>query len=649
MKNQFSLLPVFLLITAILFPGGAFSAEPAAESDIEAIISGMTLEEKVGQMMAVSFRIWKEIPDENDATVQNSEQDIPAVHITELNDEIRECLQKYHFGSVILFAENCHDAEQTLRLVAEMQAANQAGGGIPLLFSTDQEGGTITRLGFGTSGPGNMALAATGDPQNAAVMAGICGEELRLLGIHADYAPVLDVNNNPGNPVIGVRSFSDSPDVVSAFGTAYIQGLHSAGTMATVKHFPGHGNTGTDSHTGLPSIDQDYQALKECELVPFRAAIDAGVDMIMTAHIQYPQIEKETYVSCSTGETISLPATMSRTILTDILREDMGFDGVIVTDALDMAAISDNFTDEDMIRLTIRAGADMLILPPVKDTSIFRRVRDMTDRAVQMVRDGQVSEERVDESVRRILRLKRKYGLLNQTDFTVTDEQVSAAVSGIGSEASRLKAWEMAGKALTLVKNENQAFPAVLQPGEKALILFADSCASRAGTGELVKQILESRGAIPENAEITVMKNTAENGTDCLEAALQVDHVILVHRVYNLACLDPATDDGFSSAVFDSIIEARHAVNKPVIVVSCDLPYDAARFPGADAMLLTYGATAMRAVPAASTGAGSAYMPNLPAALCACFGQEAAEGKLPVHIPALDDRYQITDQFLYGR
>ncbi len=647
MKNRLIPMIALTLIAAMIFSGGTAVSAPTGDPEIEAILSGMTLEEKTGQMMAVAFRVWKDIPDGEAVTVENTEQEIPAVNITELNPEIRECLGKYHFGSVVLFAQNCQSAEQTLRLVADMQAANQAGGGIPLLFSVDQEGGSVTRLGFGTSGPGNMALAATGDPENAERMARIYGEELRLLGIHADYAPVMDVNNNPNNPVIGVRSFSDDPETVSEYGRAYIRGLHDTGTISTVKHFPGHGNTETDSHTGLPLISSGYEELKAFELAPFRAAIEAGADMVMTAHIQYPQIEKETYVSKSTGEEIFLPATMSRTILTDILRGDLGFEGVIVSDALDMAAIADNFTDEDMLLLTIRAGVDMLILPTVMDTTIFQKVQDLAELAVRLVREGKIGEDRIDESVRRILTLKKKYGLLDQKDFTVTDEQTEAAVKGVGSESNRQTAMEIAQKALTLVRNENQAFPFSVQAGEKALILFADSCASRAGAGELAKQMLDGGGVLPENAVIDVMVNTSENGDECLDAAKLADHVILVNRVYNANCLKPDTGDGFSTAVFDRIIEARHAAGKTVTVVSCQLPYDAARFPEADAILLAYGSSPMRAVPATS-GEGSAWVPNLPAALCACFGQTLPEGKLPVRIPALDEQYRITDQILYG-
>ena len=643
-----------IVLTAALLLMGTFAGAAegdAGDMDIEAMIAGMTLEQKVGQMMLASFRVWKEVPeadDEAQPTVENVEQEVPAVNVTELNREIRACLARYHFGGIVLFAENCRDAEQTLRLVAEMQQANQAGSDIPLLFSVDQEGGSVTRLGFGTSGPGNMALAAAGDPQDAAAMAAIYGEELGLLGIHADYAPVMDVNNNANNPVIGVRSFSDDPETVAEYGVSYLQGLHSAGAMCTVKHFPGHGNTGTDSHTGLPRIDSTYEELKAFELVSFQAAIDAGADMVMTAHIQYPQIETGTWTSRATGEEINLPATMSPVILTDILRGDMGFEGVVVSDALDMRAVADNFTDEDMLCLTINAGVDMLILPCVYDTANFRRVQSMMDLAVQLVRDGKISQARVDDAVRRILTLKQKYGLLDQKDFTVTDSRVSRAVNGIGSEAHRQKALEIAEKALTLVKNEGGAFPIAMQPGESALILFADSCASRFFTGELVKQRLSALGALPEDAKIDVMVNDRENGDACVEAAARADHVVLVHRTYNAACLDPATDDGFSTEVFDRIIAARHEAQKAVIVVSCQLPYDAARFTEADAMLLTYGSSPMRAQPA-ETGEGSAYVPNLPAALCACFGVGEAKGRLPVDLPALNDSYGFDDEILYSR
>ena len=521
-----------------------------------------------------------------------------------------------------------------------MQKANQEGGGLPLLVSTDQEGGYIVRMTYGTTGPGNMALTATGDPENARKMASIYAEELGLLGVHADYAPVLDTNNNPNNPVIGVRAFSDNPQTVAEYGTAYIEGLHDGGMIATIKHFPGHGNTDTDSHTGFPCIQSSYEELKSFELVPFQKAIDAGADMVMTAHIQYPKIETDTYTSKTTKEKVYLPATMSDTILTDILRGDMGFEGVVVTDALDMAAVTDNFSTEDTIRMTINAGADMLILPTIMNMSLYDKNIEMTEMAIRLARDGKISMDRIDESVRRILTLKQKYGLLDQTDFNVTEEAVNASVNGIGKAENRETAWEMAEQAVTVYKNDDGAYPVKMEDGQKALILFSDSAAGRAGAGELAKKMLTEKEALPKDADITIMVNTQDNEKKCLKAAKNADHVILVYRTIGADSLDPDTEAGFSSAVFDRVIEERHKAGKKVIFVSCQLPYDAARFPEADAIVLTYGSGLMEELPP-KTGKNSAYMPNLPAALCACFGQGDANGSLPVTIPSLDKKYRM--------
>ena len=607
---------------------------------VEEIVKNMTLEEKIGQMMIPSFRIWQDLRTE-EAKKQIEDGETPEkTNITELNDEIRSCLEKNHFGGTLLFAENFKDAEQTYRLIQDLQASNQKGSSIPLFVAADQEGGYVSRIGFGTCGIGNMALAATGNKDSAKEMAKIYGEELKALGLNMDFSPVIDVNNNPSNPVIGVRSFSDDPGTVSEFGVAYMEGLNDAGVIATLKHFPGHGDTDTDSHTGFPLIDKSYEELKDFELIPYRTAIDGGAEMIMTAHIQYPQIEKETYVSVSTGEKVYLPATMSKTILTDILRDDMGFEGVIVTDALDMRAITDHFAFEDVLCMTINAGADMLILPIVTNTDLFEQTDGVVELTVNLVNEGKISEERINDAVTRILRLKEKHGIPDLNDFSVSDAQIKEANDIAGSAEHREQAWKLAEKSLTVVKNENNAFP-LANPDGDTLILFADSCASRAGYGELAAQMLEK-----EN--VTVMKNTKENKKECLDAAKSAENVILISRAYNEACLDPETDDGFSTEAFDEIIEQRHKEGKSVIVISCQLPYDAARFPEADAMILTYCSSTMRALPPDS-GEGSAYSPNLAAAIVACFEGEECTGKLPVNIPKLNEEYKISDEILYER
>ena len=609
---------------------------------VASLVGSMTLEEKIGQMMIPSFRIWQDLRNTSSSDDGNAEQQEPEkIKITELNDEIRQCIERNHFGGTLLFAENIKDAEQTYRLICDIQASNQKGSSIPMLIAADQEGGSVARIGFGTYGVGNMALAATGDPESAYEMAAIYGTEMQALGLNMDFAPVVDINNNPANPVIGVRSFSDDPQTVAEFGTAFMNGLSSTGTVATLKHFPGHGDTVTDSHTGFPTINKTYDELKEFELIPYVNAIENGAEMIMTAHIQYPEIEKETYTSISTGETVYLPATMSKTILNDILKGDMGFDGVIVTDALDMAAIKDNFAFEDTLCMTINAGVDMIILPIITDTDNFELTDGVVGMTAGLVKDGKISEDRIDDAVTRILTLKEKHGILDQTDFTVKDTDIEKINALFEDPANREKSMELAEKSLTLLKNENNAYPLTDAQDESTLILFADSCASRAGYGESVKQALG-------NENITVMVNSAENGGECIDAALEADNVILISRAYNYACLDPETGDGFSTAVFDEIIAKRHEADKTVIVISCQLPYDAARFPDADAVILCYWSSPMRTI-LPETGEGSAYSPNLEAAIIACFEGKELTGTLPVNIPVLSDDNKFTDEIMFER
>ena len=270
-----------------------------------------------------------------------------------------------------------------------------------------------------------------------------------------------------------------------------------------------------DSHTGFPVINKTYDELKAFELIPFRAAAENGAEMIMTAHIQYPKIESETYISVSTGEEVYLPATMSKTILTDILRQDMGFEGVIVTDALDMGAISDNFAFDYVLAKTINAGADMLILPLITNQENFERTDGVVGLTASLVKEGKIPEERIDDAVRRILLLKEKRGILDESDFAVTDEGIANAERLVGSEENRAKEWELAEKALTIVKNENGAFP-LADPDGETLILFADSCASRAGYGELARRMLSGKN-------IKVMVNTSGTNSECLNAAANAE------------------------------------------------------------------------------------------------------------------------------
>lgn len=598
------------------------SQEELVNERIEEILAGMTLEQKVHQMMFMSFRV------------------------PELSETMLTCLEEYNFGGFIIFGQNVVDIDQTMNFISRVQTANQNGDGIPMFIGIDQEGGGVTRLCYGTVGVGNMALAATGDPTEANAMAFVHGSELNALGINTNFAPVMDVNNNPANPVIGIRSFSDNPSVAAEYGVEFMNGLTASGIISTLKHFPGYGNTDVDSHTGFPCINSTYEELQQFELIPFQAAIDAGVDMIMTAHIQYPQIETQTYISTSTGEEVYIPATMSHTILTDILRDDMGFEGVIVTDALAMDAIADNFAPEDVICMTIDAGADMLMIPFAYDDEGVQTVTEWTDLAVSLVEEGRIDESQIDAAVRHILRVKINNGIIDLTSFEVTPDEISNASAIVGATGQPV-AERIAYEALTLLQNNNNAFPLELQEDDSVLVLFADTCASRVGNGDLVRQGLIEQGVITEDTEFFVMVNNADNAAECISMAQEATHVILVYCTYNAACLDPSTTDGFSSATIDSIIAARHEAGLNVILISCGLPYDAARFPDADAILLAYGSSPVSGV-ADDINVQTTFSPNLPCALYSCFGVGEPGGRLPVNIPALDANYQFTDEVLFS-
>ena len=231
------------------------------------------------------------------------------------------------------------------------------------MLAIDQEGGIVYRLGSGTALPGNMAIGATNDPKLAKEAGQIIGRELSALGLNVDFAPVLDTNNNPQNPVIGLRSFSSDPNRVAYLGIPMMKGIQDYNVAVAAKHFPGHGDTAVDSHTGLPLVDKSLAELEKLELLPFKKAMDAGVDLLMTAHIQYPQIEKDQVVSKETGEKIYVPATLSDDILTGLVRKKYGYKGVIVSDAMGMDAIAKNFGEVEAVKMAIKAGVDLVLMP----------------------------------------------------------------------------------------------------------------------------------------------------------------------------------------------------------------------------------------------------------------------------------------------
>ncbi|GAA0982149.1 hypothetical protein GCM10009555_051560 [Acrocarpospora macrocephala] len=309
-----------------------------------------------------------------------------------------QVIKKFHLGGMILFpgTGNIVDAKQLAQLTAGLRAASPD---VPFLIGVDQENGLVSRLGdLVTKLPGAQTLGETGNPANARAAAKITGTELRALGISMDFAPVADVNVNPKNPVIGPRAYGSDPDLVADMVSAAVKGFHDSGIAATAKHFPGHGDTATDSHTALPVIRHTRAEWERLDAPPFRAAISSGVDAIMTAHILMPRLD-------SSGD----PATLSKKILTGLLRNELGFKGVISTDALNMEGVRAKYGDSEVAVRAILAGADILLMPPDLPTAY--------EAILTAINSGRITQTRLDQSVRRILKLKSNRSLYNKNFF----------------------------------------------------------------------------------------------------------------------------------------------------------------------------------------------------------------------------------------
>lgn len=330
----------------------------------------MTLREKIGQMIMTGFSDSKITP------------------------ELLELIREYKISNIILFNRNIVNVEQTRNLCVALDKTIREHTNTPPFISIDQEGGVVRRLPDDINNiPSAMLIGATGDEKNAFSAGKITGEELKALGINIDLAPVLDVNSNPGNPVIGVRSYSSNPDLVARFGIQMMKGLQASKVMPVVKHFPGHGDTEVDSHLGLPVIEKDMDQLFQCELIPFIQAIENGVPCIMSSHILFSKLDSN-----------NRPATMSKAILTDLLRHKLGFKGIIMTDCMEMGAIKDNYGTAYGTVDAIKAGAQLICISHTPQ--LVKEAIHAIEKAVQ---EGEIAMDIIDAAVENILKHKKLY------------------------------------------------------------------------------------------------------------------------------------------------------------------------------------------------------------------------------------------------
>ncbi|OON72531.1 glycoside hydrolase family 3 protein [Streptomyces tsukubensis] len=561
---------------------------PRDRARLRSLVNRMSLEEKVGQLFVM--RVYgHSATDPDPADVASNRQEIGV-------DSAAELISKFHVGGIIYFtwAHNTRDPLQIAGLSNGIQRAGLAQRvPVPVLVSTDQEHGAVARIGApATLLPGAMALGAGGSAADAREAATISGKELAAMGVRQDYAPDADVNINPANPVIGVRSFGSDPAAVSRMVSAQVRGYQEgAGIAAAVKHFPGHGDTATDSHYGFPVIEHTREQWRTLDAPPFQAAIGAGIDVIMTAHIMVPALDPS-------GD----PATLSRPILTGVLREELGYEGVVVTDSLRMEGVRTKYGDDRVPVLALKAGVDQLLDPP--DIAVAWQA------VCEAVRSGELLEERIDTSVLRVLELKHRRGLFS--DPYVSEPHTRRSV---GTRTHLAAADRIAERTTTLLVNKNVAgrplLPLSPRTHGEVLVVGADPASPSGTTGPPTTVLADALRALGYTATALSTGTTpsAAQTEEAVRVARAADAVIVT--TYNLTAESPQR----------ALVAALADLDVPVVVVAIRNPYDVARTPDADAVLAAYGWTDVEVRAAARVIAGRAR----------------PRGRLPVPVRRADD------------
>lgn len=507
------------------------------------------------------------------------------------SDHARTLIERHHVQNIILFSRNIDTREQTLALTSQLQEwAVGDGQDLRLLICTDQENGIVRRLGRTFPGfPGNMALGATRDPMRAREIGQITAAQLRAVGINMNLAPVLDVNNNPANPVIGVRSFGEDPQLVAAFGAEMVRGLQSGGVLACAKHFPGHGDTAVDSHVALPVIGHDRERLQSIEWVPFIRAIHEGIDAIMTAHVIFQAFDA------------TQPATVSRTVLTGILREKLGFDGIITSDSMEMKAIADTIGIGSACVQALVAGADMIMV-----SHTLREQEEAIAAVCQAIENGQLPLQRVQDAAARIARKKR----LRLKVPGVMDEALLARAAQVSADTC--------AQAVTIVRAEGLRLPlsdsavgriVILQDGSASVMMAADPSPESARATALAKEV----GEVWPHAKIAsyVITPPESVGHEHPQGAQYPTFAECIQADLVLVGLCGTRQPAYLSFVRELCSSAAN-----VVVLALRSPYDLQAIPEAKTALALYEDTPW-------------MMRAAVRALCAEVGPG---GQLPVHL-----------------
>ena len=647
---------------------------PTETVQIEEILMGMSIEDKIAQMIMPAMRTWG------------------GDKVTALSDapELAEALRRHPYGGVILFGQNIVDAGQTVRLISDLQANNaQVAGAVPYFIAADQEGGSVARLTMGTRGTGSMAIGATGEEgsRHARAIGEVFGEELSALGINVNLGPCIDVILDLTDLGMSTRVFSDDPEAVSALGIAFADGVGQSDVVTCYKHFPGAGD-GSDYPTSIPL---SLEELKQNGLLTYGAAIDAGAEMVMTSATTFPEIDDA--VMMADGATKGYyPATLSEKIVTRMLREELGFDGVVMTDALEMEQFVTEpdtqaalFTgdramvehDLQVAEKVINAGCDILLIPTdLNGPDAAQYYDDYIAGIADLVGEGAIPISRIDESARRILTLKARRGVLDlDVSGADVEEKAAAASLIVGSAAHHAVERETARQAITLLKNDG-ALP--LSGSKTTVVILGRTASDDTPIRYAVDQLLEggfidadvriedritgeTRGDADAGTTIVIDRyyDTADGGqlvySDELAASIQgADAVVCLSAVG--AGINQLQDDRPAMQGVSRALDEAHQAGAAFVLLSDNLPVDAARFQDADAIVCAYLSAGFGIDPTARTSGSEnvgAANANVPAALMAIFGAGDMPGRLPINLPALerqpDGSWVYGDSILYAR
>lgn len=538
-----------------------------SEEYLDSLVANTPLKEKIGQLFIV--------PAEGTFTSRDSRS----------FKKLVEMVEKYHVGGIIFMRGDIYGQAV---LTNKLQMMSK----FPLWISQDMEFGAAMRVSGTTRFTPAMGVAATGDKRNAFMMGKITAIEAKALGVHQIYAPVLDVNNNPDNPVINVRSFSGDADMVSEFGTAFMQGVQSEGVVATAKHFPGHGDTDVDSHSALPVVDHDYNRLDSLELIPFRAAIENGISSIMSAHIAFPNINTSEF----------LPATLDSVMLGDVLTDSLKFDGMVVTDGLEMQGITSQFSPGRAVVRALNAGADIMLISP----DVFTAINEVEEA----VKNGEITEERINRSFEKLMSWKQQYGLFekeNQVDVSSLDTKIN-------TEFHRSEADRIARESVTILKNERNILP--ILPSKYPSVTVISVADDRSGdTGSsFVRQLREYHPRV--SSHIFDERTSEQEKQRMIRDASRSDLVIISSFIY----LRYAQSIHLSSEQL-SFLKRIINMDNPSLLISFGNPYVLSDLEKADAHVLGWYNTSHQI---------NGVVPAL-------FGASQITSNLPIEIPGLYD------------